>query len=339
MTDVFPSYYNNFKCIANLCPDSCCKDWDVVVDEESEAFYSKVEGELGDKIRSVTVTDGDGDRIFVSEKGRCPFWNSDMLCDIYIGLGEEHLCRTCKSFPRITLDFTTFREHMLSFACPEAARLMLTAENAYAAFENAEYDLCGADYDADIMGFLLKARRKTAEILSAQDIPFSERLKDCLLLNAQVQTILNGDEPSALEINSETKSCQFIFEIFKKLEIMNDSFQTFLEVGEASCDTLDIKDISDNKFEKLALYYIYRYYLNAIDSYDVLSTIKRIVCAYIVIGKYEVAMDKNNLKVDMVQIMQQYSKEIEHSYENGEELDFEFAANPDFSTENLIRIL
>ena len=79
MKDIYPSYYDKFKCIANRCTDSCCKDWDVVVDSDTEDFYNSVHSELGEKIRRLTVTDGDGDRIFVSQNGRWAVWNSDML--------------------------------------------------------------------------------------------------------------------------------------------------------------------------------------------------------------------------------------------------------------------
>ena len=95
MKEIYPAFYKDFKCIANRCEDSCCKDWDIDVDSETEKFYNTVQGALGDKIRSLTVTDEYGERVFRSTDGRCPFWNQDMLCDIYIGIGEEHLSRTC----------------------------------------------------------------------------------------------------------------------------------------------------------------------------------------------------------------------------------------------------
>ena len=33
MKHIYPKYYKDFKCIANKCPDSCCKDWDVELDD------------------------------------------------------------------------------------------------------------------------------------------------------------------------------------------------------------------------------------------------------------------------------------------------------------------
>ena len=95
MQEIFPRFYSSFRCIANRCEDSCCKDWDIDIDSKTEAFYQSVQGELGEKIRRKLVTDDDGERVFRAENGRCPFWNQDMLCDIFIGIGEEHLSETC----------------------------------------------------------------------------------------------------------------------------------------------------------------------------------------------------------------------------------------------------
>ncbi len=327
MKHIYPKYYEKFKCIADKCSDSCCKGWDVVVDDESEAFYNTVQGEFGEKIRSLTTTDNDGDRIFISQNGKCPFWNKDKLCDIYINLGEEHLCSTCQNFPRITQDYTAFAEHLLSFACPEATRLMLAEKNAYADFNSLDIDLSNVDYDSVLMDFLLDSRKTTAEILSDSTLPFAERLKKCLLYNQTVQTELDNDD-IAQDSNTHKVDHAFIFALHKELDTMSKEWTEILD----KTDYIQkISDKHDEMFENLALYYIYRYYLTAIDSFDVLSTIKRIVCAYIVIGHI---LDAGYEEAEKIFTL--YSKEVEHSYENSETLEFEFCTSPDFSVDNLI---
>ena len=334
MKNVYPSYYGKFKCIANLCKDSCCKDWDVVVDSEAEEFYNTVNNSLGEKIRRLTVTDGDGDRIFVSKDGHCPFWNSDMLCDIYIGLGEEHLCKTCSSFPRITAGFSDFEEHFLSFACPEAARLILAEENAYEAFETAEYKPDSQDYDTNLMKILLQARAENARLLKNRSETMAQRLADCLVYNARLQSVLNGDEPETEIRGTSNKSPQFIFAFFKTLDYMHGNVSQIIKDAESAADK-NITYAYDDAFEKLALYNLYRYYLNSVDSMDVMNTVKRIVCEFIILN-YALAA---NPRLDLADAMQKYSKEIEHSYENSEEIEFEFMTNPDFSAENLLGLL
>lgn len=330
MKHIYPSYYKKFRCIADKCPDSCCKGWDVVVDDETDTFYDNVQGNFGDKIRSLTTTDSDGDRIFVSQNGRCPFWNNDMLCDIYINLGEEHLCATCQNFPRLTQDYTAFTEHILSFACPEATRLMLVESNAYEDFKSYQADFSEADYDADFMKFLLDARSVTAQILSDSSLSFADRLKDCLLYNQKIQSVIYGEELASV-VNTHKCDHSFIFALHKELDIMSKEWTEILYNTDYSSK---ISDKHDDSFEKLALYYIYRYYLTAIDSEDVLSTIKKIVCAYVVTGHI---LEKGGEPVEKIFTL--YSKEVEHSYENNEALEFEFNTSSDFTVENLITIL
>ena len=53
MTITKPAYYDTFRCIAAACPDSCCKEWAVQVDDTSAAYYRSLPGLLGDRLRQV----------------------------------------------------------------------------------------------------------------------------------------------------------------------------------------------------------------------------------------------------------------------------------------------
>ena len=53
MKITYPAYYSKFQCIAGACPDSCCKEWEVDVDDTAAAFYRGLEGPLGDRLRQV----------------------------------------------------------------------------------------------------------------------------------------------------------------------------------------------------------------------------------------------------------------------------------------------
>lgn len=345
MKHFYPDYYKKFKCIAAECPDSCCKDWDVVVDDESQAFYETVTDSFGKKLKSLTTVDGDGDRIFVSQNGKCPFWNNQGLCDIYINLGEEHLCSTCRSFPRISQDYTAFCEHMLSFACPEAARLMLEADKDFC-YQTVICPYKGVDYSVDMMNFLLKARKSTFEILNNLTLPFAERLRKILAFNVEIQNRLDNENYVPFDFSqfitppiiTHKSDCSFIFDLHKRLDIMDNSFRGFLEnASNHSCHS-KISNRYDKYFSALAKYYIFRYYLTAIDSFDVLSAIKRIVCAYTVIG-HMLSSAKNLTAEQQILVIQRYSKEVEHSYENSELMEEEFFCNPNFSVTNLIKLL
>ena len=339
MHEIYPSFYREFKCIANLCEDSCCKDWDIDIDSATEEFYKTVEGSLGDKMRRLLVTDEYGERIFPCTDGRCPFWNKDMLCDIYIGIGEEHLSQTCANFPRVAVDYGNFREHLLSFACPEAARFMLkNSREAYSDFgSSTELSLSSDD---EVMSFLLKARGKTLDYLLNSGEPFAYRLADCLEFNAQVQAVLDGEEPEPLDLGSaESDGCGFIFDMHREFEIMSGEWKDALDDTAANAQGLKISEGFAGDFEKFALYYVYRYYLEAVNSGDVLYSIKRIVCAYLVTGKLDALFCERNYPYPRMRILQRYSKEVEHSYDNTEALNSAFDSDERFKAENLISLL
>ena len=135
-----PNYFNEFKCIASECEDTCCAGWEIVIDDETHKRYEKVEGEFGDILRSKIVK-SDGENIFLLNNGNCSFLNEKKMCEIYINLGEDHLCYTCQQFPRYTEEFLDLKEVGLSLSCPEAARIILRkAENT--TFNLSEEDNC-----------------------------------------------------------------------------------------------------------------------------------------------------------------------------------------------------
>ncbi|MDZ4989814.1 flagellin lysine-N-methylase [Clostridium perfringens] len=135
-----PNYFNEFKCIASECEDTCCAGWEIVIDDETYKRYENVEGEFREILRSKIVK-SDGENIFLLNNGNCSFLNEKKMCEIYINLGEDHLCYTCQQFPRYTEEFLDLKEVGLSLSCPEAARIILRkAENT--TFNLSEEDKC-----------------------------------------------------------------------------------------------------------------------------------------------------------------------------------------------------
>lgn len=342
---VFQKFYDNFVCSASLCPDTCCKDWDIVVDDDTSEFYSTVSGSFGKKLSDSLTIDGDGDRVIRFENGICPFLNDKSLCEVQIKLGEEHLCDTCRVFPRLTQDYTQFSEQMLSLACPEAAKMILGYCGGYESLPKPEEVEENSDYSAEFMNFLLRARNLTFDIFNESDRTFKEQLKHCLAFTEYVQTLIDDDnfdcnELSEFEYTESNKGyCDdsFIFEMHRKLDIMDEQWMSKL-CSSPNCKLADNIQI-DNEFRNMAYYYILRYYLNAIDSYDIITNIKRLVCAYVAISSMIALSDAENDFDTRVLIAQKYSKEVEHSYENSEFFADEFYKNPLFSAENLLSVL
>ena len=83
-----PDYYDCFRCAAGECPDSCCKEWEVEIDDASARFYRTKNRKLDDSLREVMRT-ADGKTSMSIIDGRCPMWRSDGLCRIQAELGES----------------------------------------------------------------------------------------------------------------------------------------------------------------------------------------------------------------------------------------------------------
>ena len=325
MKHYYPAYYQSFCCIAADCPDSCCQGWDVVIDSDTERFYYTVKGEFGEKLRSTIYTDNDGDRVFhLAKEKKCPFWGEDRLCDIYRELGEENLCATCRQFPRLSMEYADFTEHSLALACPEAARLILLTDNAYSSFTQETSEGC-EDYDAQEIEMLLQARRKCAEILTSPK-PLSERLRECLAYGKKFQTRLHPYEEPNQPFDSSALSA-----LFGELEYIDERNRDRFQ--QACAHAADLSG-QETELTRLALYYLYRYTLNAVGSLDVLAPMKHMAVSVVVISNLS-----RDLDLSLTDAAQLYSKETEQSYENMERLYDAFGYDPAFSTENIINLI
>ena len=79
MTDT-PLWCKDFKCIADSCPDTCCRGWEVDIDEDSYYYYQTVKGTFGEELRN-SICEEDGNHFFPLKKdGRCPYLQDDDLC-------------------------------------------------------------------------------------------------------------------------------------------------------------------------------------------------------------------------------------------------------------------
>lgn len=184
-----PAYYDQFRCSAGRCPDSCCREWSVQVDPESADFYRALPGALGDRLRQVLRSE-DGGNFMSIENRRCPMWREDGLCRIQAELGEDALCKVCREFPRLRHDYGDFQELTLELSCPEAARLILGA----AASSPITQEVPGsgeAEYDEEAMAILKATRLRMLAILSDTNRPVPETLAIALLYGYQAQAELD----------------------------------------------------------------------------------------------------------------------------------------------------
>lgn len=307
----YPAYYEDFHCLAGACPDSCCKQWAVVVDDASALRYRALPGELGNDLRR-SLQEEDGDTILaLTPDGRCPMWRDDGLCRIQARLGEDSLCQTCRQFPRLRHDYGDFVELGLELSCPEAARLLLSGQG-YAFVIRQESGGEVPEYDTDAMAILLRTREEILAFLDNREYPVGKALAVLLLYGYAVQEELDGGDPAVLDPAGDlTRACSLalpgsaedILTFYKRLEVLSSGWMTRLDRPEGSAWAEELRG--------MARYFVQRYWLQAVSDYDLVGRVKLTVVSCLVV---------KTLGDDTLQTAQQYSKEIENDADNVEAL-------------------
>ena len=128
---IVPSYFNEFRCIASECRDSCCVGWDIALDERTEQKYKALDGSLGQRVRKSVYYAEDGAYIEMKD-GRCPFLSQCWLCELICEYGDEILSDICREHPRYYTVLGDVAYGGVGLSCEAAARLILTEnEHAY----------------------------------------------------------------------------------------------------------------------------------------------------------------------------------------------------------------
>ena len=304
-----PTHYHKFHCLAAACPDSCCKEWAVQVDERAAVLYRALPGELGDRLRQV-MQEEDGDTILALEPdGRCPMWRDDGLCRIHAQLGEAALCDTCRDFPRLRHDYGDFAELGLELSCPEAARLILNERKYEAATTQVPGDAV-PEYDTEAMEILLRSREEILRFLEDTQCSVGQALAVLLLYGYDVQNELDGGEPAVLKPQAALEdalrlaipgSVSEILEFYQGLEILTPAWRRRL-AGPSPAPWAE-------ELRAMARYFVARYWLQAVSDYDLVCRVKLTVISCLVVKA---------LGGNVVEIAQLYSKEIENDADNVE---------------------
>jgi len=120
ISEIKPSYYDEFRCVADKCSFTCCKDWKISVDENTKKKWKKLDASLIEHV----ISDNEMDKIQLEENGNCPFLLENGLCTIVCKYGEEAISHTCHTFPRERHVFKNKIEYVFTMGCPEALRLL-----------------------------------------------------------------------------------------------------------------------------------------------------------------------------------------------------------------------
>ena len=349
----YPAYYKKFNCIASKCKTSCCSaGWEILIDKETADFYKSVPGEFGDRLRS-KIDFSKQIKFKLESDGRCPFLNDSNLCDIYINLGENHLCQICTEHPRFYECFKDRIECGLGIYCEEACRLILSQDDKFTTYEEETNEIFDCDYNEEIYAYLRDNRAKIFEYLSDSTINLNQKIADILWFANTVQQDIDSDmldDEDIFNVSSiPKKNIEPFFKYLLTLEQNDPNWFTYLnnclEIYKSNFDKFNLFENKNPDVEKylqnLAIYYIYRYFLRGIYSEDILSAVKfmAINVAIVKILFFCKWIEQGYLNLsDCIFIVKKYAEEIECNDDNILNLHIACYEIGDFSTENILSL-
>lgn len=316
-----PVYYDQFSCAAGSCPDTCCAGWQIAIDEESLETYHHMKGDFARQLKNSIDW---MDECFYQEQGRCAMLNEANLCEIYRNAGEEYLCDTCREYPRHVEEFEEVRELSLSLSCPVAARMLFDHESIFplVIWETEETDEF-EEFDKDLFRQLELDRKIIFQILQDRNVPIKNRFEKLTQRFAAEHTWDDSYENRLRELR-----------FLRKLPLQRRDWKEILEKAERMlynngkdayaklCCEFETQWGTkwEMAAEKLAVYFIYTYYLGAV--YDEMPDLKVAFAVFSVSWIKELCMaiwaedPKHFTSEDMVRAAWCYAREMEHDDDN-----------------------
>ena len=270
MEYTIPHYFENFRCVAAECKDTCCAGWAIMIDEESLKKYKNLEGAFGNRVRnSIDWENG----CFCQHEHRCAFLNEDNLCDLHIEAGEHMLCDTCRDYPRHLEEFEGVREGSLSLSCIEAAKLILGGKEPvqFLKFEDDVQDEEYEDFDYLLFTKLTDAREKMIAVLQNRDVDIMVRIGAALDLAQNMQDAVDKGEVFAIDallenfgsteclLEFQKKANEYVmganefcsnkrkmFRVFQQLEVLKSDWPDYVKRAEFSLFSEGQKNYEDN---------------------------------------------------------------------------------------------
>ena len=326
----YPSYYEKFRCIGGQCKDTCCAGWEVDVDEESSAYYRSLKGPFAEKLRAHLCEEEGACSFPLTKEGNCPFLQKDHLCEMFIALGEESLCQTCTEYPRYFMDIGDYEQIDMSLSCMELARIFFT-ESERIEYIRSENELPGEDIteeERETLIEVLALRNQCIQLLQSEDTPFPERMQHVRALVSTAQ----GLDPAVADRERGYLQEDFpaLVERMKHLDSLRSEWDTLVKRYEQACEDPHFMDALpqwikaegtklDAWFTKLAVYFIYRYFIDTCLDGDIeieLCLVHRSLMILLFM-LYERWTRQGALAVeDVIDLSHLFSKEVEHDEGN-----------------------
>lgn len=315
-----PYFYDDFRCKADKCTDTCCAGWEVDIDEESYEKYKNFSGTFAERLNDGIDISGNVPCFRLCENERCVFLNKSGLCDIYSELGEDYLCEICSEHPRFYDFFDDVTEMGLGLCCEKVCEMIFSSEKPVT-FESCLDDENFYIDDDDKLYFMF--REKIFEIIYNRELPLYDRIKNLIEYAVSVQNeifadnyVFNSEVDIAVLFNSVVK-------MFSETEPINDEWNNFIkDIYNNINIILTVKDdvkFKEYEYEQMLTYILYRHFMKSRFGGNILPAVCFSIVSLIFIYLADCKIFSDNKEFtfqDRKNSVKLWSKQIEYSEEN-----------------------
>lgn len=319
MNICYPDYCPRFKCVADKCSDTCCKGWEICIDEASLERYRQIDGDIGRRLKESIITDDDGAHFVLSGDERCPFLNSSNLCDLYIELGKYALCGICTDHPRFRSFLSDRTEIGVGLCCEAAAEIILTEKKPLHIVPEVPFS------ENMLEKAILQIRGMLFKLCESGD-PFAALRKCCALAIAAQDLLAESDFSEISKLyNSflgysyavEELSDNEVLSVLKEMESISPEWDVMLQKLSDGHYNTDFS--AETELLRLAEYFIFRHFPEALSDGDIVS---KAYFAYFAVSAVKMfwgasLYEKGTLSLcDRINGAKLFSKGAEYSEEN-----------------------
>ncbi len=294
--------YENFKCLAGDCPDTCCAGWTVAIDKTTYAKYvtANCSKDFNKKINKNLIKCRVGYCTKLKNK-RCAFLTNDNLCEIYINLGENYLSEVCKNHPRFINDYGALREVNFSLSCPLAVGLLLDEKDLKITAEEIDYTIIPNDIDADYYS-ALKSERDLALNIAKSNLSIDKKIKELYLISNKKYIDFNAN---FVAIIKAYLACSFTRKELKS------ALKNLLKTGSLTSVNYD----NSTEINNLLFAYIFRFWTAPLFDKNALNV------EFIATSISTILALKSTFKVPLDKLISLYSREIIHCDKNMQKIN------------------
>lgn len=179
MNHLKPAFYDDFSCIGDKCPLTCCGGWQITIDDKTLKEYRLMGGKIGRFARKGVCYNKElRSNVVKLDQGHCTLLNDNQLCEIVLEKGPQKLCQTCMVFPRETVISGDIEEKYLFLGCPRVVEMLFEIQKPIVFFldSDSSQDSVANSRQDDRVLIDIKVRETIGDLIQNKDFPFWYRV-------------------------------------------------------------------------------------------------------------------------------------------------------------------